>query len=541
MFQLTDIPRILPELMLLVLALLVLGSDVFERWGTDAAARLERTRAAAQLTAIGLGLIMVVVLVQSRLLFQVPEPGGNALLDIFINLGRNLQAGGPGGSPILSAFATDDLTMIARLLLIGAALVVVLFSFSYQPIGHPGEFYALLLMATLGMCVMAAATELILAFVGLELSSIALYVLAGYFKSDRRSAEAGLKYFLFGVISSAVLLYGMSLAYGFTASVNAASGAPATINTLFRSIGEAARVTDSQQRGLVMLAMLLIVAGIGYKITVVPFHSWVADVYEGAPTAITAFLATASKAAGFLLLYRLLTIAFAPLAGTPQAADPGGWTALLALLALVTLVAGNLLALPQESTRRLLAYSSIGHSGFILLAFLSFGATDAIDRASGGTALLFYLVVYALTNLAAFGVLTAFINTTGSDTIEELAGLGQRNQLLAILLTIAVASLAGLPPLAGFWAKFIVFMAAWQAGAIWLVVIALAMTVVSLAYYLRLLRPIWMQPATEATPIVLDGSLRGALLVTAALVLLLGLLPAPLWQILAGATVVAAP
>jgi NADH-quinone oxidoreductase subunit N len=538
-FQITDIPRILPELMLLVLALLVLGSDIFERWGRDTAAQIERGKAAAQLTAIGLGLVFFVALVQSRLLFTVPEPGQNALLNAVLNLGRNLQAGGPGGAPILSAFATDDLTMLARLALIGAALAATLLTFGYHPIGHPGEFYALLLLSTLGLCVMAAATEMILAFVALELSSIALYVLAGYFKSDKRSTEAGLKYFLFGVISSAVLLYGMSLAYGFTASASVGTAGPPAINTLFRSIGEAVRVSDTEQRGLIMLAALFIIAGIGYKIAIMPFHRWAPDVYEGAPTAITAFLSTASKAAGFLLLYRFLTGAFGGVAGSPQVESFEGWTALLALLALVTIVASNLAALPQQSARRLLAYSSISHAGFILLAFLTLGAADPAAQSAGAEALFFYLLVYMPTNLAAFGALTAIIGANGSDAIEDLQGLQQRSPLLAIVLTVVVASLAGLPPLAGFWAKFIVFMAAWQAGAQWLVIVALVMTIVSLAYYLRLLRPVWMQPAAGRAPIAVEPALRGALIVTAALVVLLGIMPGPIWNAIAAAAVTA--
>src|SRR5689334_8041665 len=227
--------------MLLALALLVLGTDVLERWGTDAQSQLERGKAAGQLTAIGLGFVFIVALVQSKFLFTVPEPSPetNQVLLYLITLGRNLQAGGPGGEPILGAFSTDTLTMIARMTFIGAAFLTTLLALDYRPSGNPGEFYALILFSTAGMNFMAAASELILAYISLELSSISLYILAGYFRNDKRSAEAGIKYFLFGALSSGILLYGMSLAYGFTASTNHAAGGQAVIATLFSEIAKA--------------------------------------------------------------------------------------------------------------------------------------------------------------------------------------------------------------------------------------------------------------------------------------------------------------
>jgi len=227
-FQLTDIPRILPELMLLVVAVLVLGSDILERWSGDPEEQAQRGRAAGELTVSMLGLVFVVALVQSKYLFTIGEPlqggGLSAVVNLFINLGRNLQAGGPGGEPILGAFTTDNLTMISRLVFIGAAFLTTLLALDYRPSGNPGEFYALILFATAGMSLMAAASELIMAYISLELSSISLYILAGYFRSERTSAEAGIKYFLFGALSSGILLYGMSLAYGAAAAANRGSG-----------------------------------------------------------------------------------------------------------------------------------------------------------------------------------------------------------------------------------------------------------------------------------------------------------------------------
>ncbi|MFO7169175.1 MAG: NADH-quinone oxidoreductase subunit N, partial [Chloroflexota bacterium] len=486
-----------------------------------------------------LGLVFVVTLVQSRFLFTVPEPSGNAVLDYLITLGRNLQAGGPGGRPILGAFATDEFTSVARLLLIGAALIATLLALDFQPLGNPGEFYALLLLSTLGMCVMAAANELILAYLGLELSSIALYVLAGYFHDRSTSAEAGLKYFLFGSLSSAILLYGMSLAYGLTASANRAAGGPPIIATLFSQIGAATAGVEPGTPALT-LAMVAIIAGAGYKIAAVPFHGWSPDVYQGAPTPVTAFLSTASKAAGFLLLYRLLTIAFPVMAGAPRLESFDGWTSLLALIALATLIFGNLAALPQTNAKRLLAYSSIGHAGFALLALLAFASANQADRSFGTAALIYYLIAYSLTNLGAFGALAAVGQALGGDDLADLNGLARRNLPLATLLTVLVLSLAGIPPLAGFWAKFFVFLAGYGAGALWLVAVAVLMTLVALYYYLRFLKAMWISPPAEDTPLPVAPALRGALVACTALVLLLGLFPNVIWDTLAGAAAIAA-
>ena len=540
-FQITDIPRLLPELMLLVLAVLVLGSDIFERWSSTPEAQIERSKAAGQLTAIGLGLVFIVALVQSKYLFTIGEPipgGAGALLNVFITLGRNLQAGGPGGEPILGAFATDHLTMIARLTFIGAALLTTLLALDYRPSGNPGEFYALILFSTAGMSLMAGASELILAYLSLELSSISLYILAGYFRNDKKSAEAGIKYFLFGALSSGILLYGMSLAYGFTASTNRAAGGQAVIGTLFSSISSAA-ATAQGDRTLLTLAMIFVIAGIGYKVAVVPFHSWSPDVYQGAPTPITAFISTASKTAGFLLLYRVLVTAFEAITGTPATEGFGGWTSVLAIIALATVLVGNLSALPQTNAKRLLAYSSIGHAGFLLLAVILWASQVPGDRVFSTAALIYYLIVYTITNLGAFGVLAVVAEAIGGDELADLDGLWQRNLGLTLMMTLLVLSLAGVPPLAGFWAKFFVFMTGYKAGAVWLVVIAVVMTIVSLYYYLRFLKAMWINAPRSSAPIPTPPSMNASLIASTVLVLVLGLFPNLIWTILNQATLVA--
>ncbi len=541
MFQITDIPRILPEILLLVLALLVLGSDVFEKWGRSPEAQLERVRSSASLTAIGLGLVFVIALLQSAYIpgTRAPEaPVGNAVLEWLLTILRNLQSGGPGGEPIIDAFATDHLTMIARLSFIGAAFITSLLCLDYRPSAHPAEFYALILFSTLGMCLMAGATELVMAYLAVELTSIPLYILAGYFRNDTRSSEAGMKYFLFGALSSGILLYGMSLAYGYAASA-AAGNITANDLTQFSRIAALSRDAGPGV-ALLTLGMIFVIAGVGYKVAAVPFHGWAPDVYQGAPTPITAFISTASKAAGFILLFRLLTVAFPGLSGGVSFGEElGGWTSVLALLALLTLIVGNLAALPQTNAKRLLAWSSVAQAGFILLALVAWAAPQSFDRNQGAAALLYYLVVYTLTNLGAFGALAAISLAVGGDEIADLNGLAQRNLGLAVLLTLCVLSLAGIPPLAGFFAKFYVFMVGWQAGARWLIVVAIVTTIVSLYYYLRLLKAMFIAPPASKEPLPAPPALTAAVSVAVVALILFGLFPNLLLGILSRVQAVA--
>jgi NADH-quinone oxidoreductase subunit N len=521
MFQLTDVPRVLPELLVIVLALLVLGSDIFERWADTDAARRERVRSSASLAAIGMGMILVIALLQSGYLYRLPE---DTPLNIFTNILRNLQSGGPGGVALVGAFATDHLTMIARLLLIGGALLAILLTLDDAPTANPGEFYALILFSTAGMCLMAGATEFILAFLAVELTSIPLYILAGYYRNEPRSAEAGMKYFLFGALSSAILLYGMSLAYG--ASVAALSGTSAANDlTQFVRVAQVAAGSGASS-GILTLGMLFILGGVGYKVAVVPFHAWAPDVYQGAPIPITAFIATASKTAGFILLYRLLITAFPQLGGSVALdAEFGGWAGALTLLGLLTLIIGNLAALPQTNARRLLAYSSIAQAGFILMALVALIAPLNSDRSQATSALLYYLLVYTLSNIGAFGALAVVALHSGGDELADLRGLARRNLPLAVLFAVCVLSLAGIPPLAGFFAKFFVFMVAWQAGGWVLVSIGVITTVIALYYYLRLLKAMFIDEPADAPPLPMPPAIGATLAISAALLLLLGIYP----------------
>lgn len=539
-FQLSDVPRMLPELLLLFLAMLVLGSDVFTRWGSDPEAQRERSRESGSLTALGLGLIFFISLLQSGYVYQLPAgfTTDNWFSGFFANIVRNMQYGVERGSsiavpvqelsPLLGAFATDDVTMVARLLFIGAAFLTVLLTMDVLPESNPGEFYSLIIASTLGMCLMAASNELILAFLAVELTSIPLYILAGYFVGGKQPSEGGMKYFLFGALSSCLLLYGMSLVYGYAAlTASAANVNTANDLTQFARIAELASV-EGTTSSLLMLGVVFMISGLGYKVAVVPFHSWSPDVYQAAPTPITAFISTASKAAGFFLLFRVTVSAFPGLAGSASFADAtdfSGWSGVLAIVAVLTLIAGNLMALPQVNAKRLLAYSSIAHAGFIIMGLMAWASPVSLDHSLGTSSLLYYLVAYTLTNIGAFGTLAVISLAVGSDNLQDLNGLAQRNLGLALLMAVFVLSLAGIPPLSGFFAKFFIFMAGWQSGAIWLVIVGVVTTVISLYYYLGMLKAMFITAPETREPIPVPTYIHATLIIAAVLVIALGVYP----------------
>ncbi|HYC00056.1 MAG TPA: NADH-quinone oxidoreductase subunit N [Candidatus Limnocylindrales bacterium] len=364
-----------------------------------------------------------------------------------------------------------------------------------------GEYYPLMFFAVAGVVVMAAATDLIVMFIGLETMSMAVYVLAGALKSQMRSNEASLKYFLLGAFASALLLYGIALLYVMTGT---------TVLGGIHSALSSGSLTGTDHL-VVVLGMGLVLIGLGFKIAAVPFHLWAPDVYEGAPTSVTAFMATAVKAGGFAALLRTAMVALAPL---HEQMVPILWIA-----AAVTMTVGNLVALRQASLKRMLAYSSIAHTGYLLV-----GVTAGTSEA--GAAVLFYLAGYAAMNLAAFGIMCAVARRgQPREAISDYAGLGQTNPMLAVAMTVAMLSLTGIPPLGGFIGKLYVFTAALDAGLFWLVGIAVFNSVISAAYYLGVVRTMYFDPpagAVEARP-------YAAVIVVAATVatVLLGVAPAP--------------
>ena len=366
--------------------------------------------------------------------------------------------------------AVDDYTTFFRILFIATLIAIVLGSYEFvnRHITHQGEFYALLLVSTVGAIYMAGARELLTAYISIELLSFSLYVGVSLAKNDTRSGEAGLKYVLLGGVASAMLLYGLSLIYGTTGT------------TTYDAIAEAL------ESGVVgtpafLLGLAFLVAGLGFKASAVPFHMWTPDAYEGAPLPITAYISATSKAATFALMLALFGTAL-----EPAKAD---WQWMLASLAVATMVVGNLIAIQQTNIKRLLAYSSIGQVGFMLMAITT------VSEASG-TALLLHLGGYLITNLAVFIAVIAFYNRTGSEEIEDFRGLAETQPYLALVITTALFSLSGMPLLAGFVTKFVLFQAAAEEGFLWLATVAVIMSTVSLYYYLKVIRQMYVvEPA----------------------------------------------
>ncbi len=406
-------------------------------------------------------------------------------------------------------YVVDNFSLVIKALFLLIGYVVVLLSTNEIEEGgyYEGEYYVLLLSSVLGMVMMASARDLISVFVALELLSIPSYMLAAWRKRDSKSNEAGVKYYVLGVFASAVMLYGMSLLYG------------AANSTKLVDIG--AKITATGRlAGVETLGIVFVIVGFGFKISAVPFHTWAPDTYEGAPTPVTAFFSVASKAAGFTALILMVYLTF------PQAKDvyqPFMW-----VLAVLTMSLGNLLALRQTNIVRMLAYSSVSQGGFILMPLAVAGTNGA--AASSLRAVMVYLVIYAATNLGAFAVVIAVSRKTHSGAISSFGGLFGYAPGLATLMTIFLASLAGIPPLGGWYAKFGVFRAVLDAGNGWgysLAVIAAINTVIATAYYINVMREMWMKPAPDGdvTPIRVPGSLQAALAITGILTVVFGVLP----------------
>ncbi len=405
-------------------------------------------------------------------------------------------------------YVIDDYALVLKGLFLLVAYVVVLMSQTELEEGgyYQGEFYVLMLCAVLGMVMMASSRDLISIFVALELLSIPSYMMAAWNKRSRKGNEAGVKYYLMGVFASGVLLYGMSFLFGVTGS------------TLLTDIG--ASLADGDLIGLEVVAVVFVICGFAFKISAVPFHQWAPDTYEGAPTPVTAFFSVASKAAGFVALMTLVFVAF------PGASDVYG--PLMWVMAALTMTLGNVLALRQTNIVRMLAYSSVSQGGFILMPLAFAGDPD-----TGGSALnavMVYLLVYAFMNLGAFAIVIAVSRKTKSGEISSFGGLFGYAPGLAVAMTIFVASLAGIPPLGGWFAKFNAFKAVLDAGttsAYVLAAIAAVNTVIAAAYYMRVLRVIWMDdaPDGDTSPIRTPAPVAAALAITVAGTIVVGVLP----------------
>ncbi|MEM9091000.1 MAG: NAD(P)H-quinone oxidoreductase subunit N [Cyanobacteria bacterium P01_F01_bin.53] len=398
-----------------------------------------------------------------------------AVADLF------LQWGAPDPIAFLGAFNGDDLGIVFRGIIALSAAVTIPMSVRYVERSGTAlaEFIAILLTATLGGMFLSGADELITVFVSLETLSISSYLLTGYMKRDPRSNEAALKYLLIGAASAAIFLYGMSLLYGL-------SGGETNLAVIASQIEAAS--PGEPPLGLI-IALVFVIAGIAFKVAAVPFHQWTPDVYEGSPTPVVAFLSVGSKTAGFALAIRLLLTAF------PMVAEQ--WRFVFAALAILSMVLGNVVALAQTSMKRLLAYSSIGQAGIVMIGFII--GTDA-----GYSSLVFYLFIYLFMNLGAFTCVILFSLRTGTDQISEYSGLYQKDPLLTLCLSLCLLSLGGIPPLAGFFGKIYVFWAGWQAGAYTLVLVGLITSVISIYYYIRVVKMMVVKEPQEMSDAVKD-------------------------------------
>jgi NADH-quinone oxidoreductase subunit N len=418
--------------------------------------------------------------------------------------------GGPDRAMFNGAYVVDDFALIMKGLFLAAGYIVVLLSTDYVDEGdyHEGEYYFLLLSSLLGMVVMASARDLITIFIALEMLSIPAYMLAGWRKRDLRGNEASLKYYLMGVFASAVMLYGMSLVYGVTGT---------TVLLQIGSLLGASVFTEP----VVTLGLVFLLIGFAFKVSAVPFHTWAPDTYEGAPTPITAFLSVASKAAGFVALIEIVFVGFL---GQHDVYQPLFW-----VLAAVTMTVGNLIALRQTNIVRLLAYSSVAQAGFMLAPLAVAGGTaDSSDNAL--QAVVSYLLIYGAMNLGAFAVVITVARKTRSGEIASFGGLFEYAPALAVLMTVFLFALAGIPPLAGWYAKFVVFRSLFVDASAWSSVLAVIVgvnSVIALFYYAGVARHMWMNPVPDEdrTPVPVTPSLWISLALTGVATIVLGVLP----------------
>ena len=404
--------------------------------------------------------------------------------------------------------STMPLISILKIVLLLLTIFVAWLSIDSDFTNHVGEYFALLLFATVAMMFLVSSENLLMIFVSLEFLSLCLYTMTAFNKQSIRSAEAALKYFLFGGMSAAFLLFGFSYVYGLTGELNLAG------------IGRELAVRKADP--LLITALIMIAAGFGFKVAAVPFHLWAPDTYQGAPGPTAAFIASGSKVASFFILAKVLAFGFSSASRTAAwRAFTTGWLPLFALLAAASVIVGNVAAIAQTSVRRLLAYSAVAHGGYAIIGVLAFGERGVMP-------LLYYVITYAVTVLGAFGVVALIEQRTGSDGFAAFAGLNKRAPLLSFCMLIFMLSLAGIPPLAGFFGKFYVFAAALGTGKdlalLWLVILAIAMSAVSLYYYLQVLKQIYVLPG-DTTPIRASWPAQLTIVLMAAAVVVLGVAP----------------
>lgn len=475
-----DFSLLLPEFLVTGLAFLVLTIDFF--------LRTEQKHYLGYLSAIGLTIILIVSFV-------------------FMWGKTDTLYGG--------VIRVDGYALFFKGFFLVLGVVVMLSSIEYvrRNLEHAGEFYAILLFTIVASMILAMSGELLTAYIAIELLSFGLYVLVSYDRYNPKSNEAGTKYILLGALSSALLLYGISQMFGLLGT------------TTFEGISRGLTAAGDLSPG-VMLGLVLIIGGLGFKLAAVPFHMWAPDAYEGAPIPVTAYLAVGSKAAAFAIVLRLFAEAFIP------AIDE--WQLIIIIVAVATMVVGNVVALVQTNIKRLMAYSSIGHVGYLLMGIAAIGAVDSEGKISvelshlASNGIMIHIVAYSVTNMAAFLAITAVFNATGKENISDYAGMARRAPILGLVLTVALFSLAGLPIFAGFASKFYLFNAVATQGLLWLAGIAIFTSLISLYYYLMVVRQMYIEAPEDPSPIrvpKLTMSVLGVLLLG---MVFLGVYPAPL-------------
>ena len=468
-----------------------------------------------QLSSIGPWLTLTVTAILILVLDALSPKGGKkacfsglALVGLVVAAFQTVGLWGKTGTDFAGMVYLDNFSCFFYMIfLLGAALTILISRQYLEDYGkNLGEYYALILFATLGMMLMAAGAHLIMIFLGLEVMSIAVYVLAGLFREDVRSNEASLKYLILGSFSSAFLLFGMAMLYG-------AAGC-----TLFLSELPQRLALETASHPMIFAGIGLLLVGFGFKVASAPFHMWTPDVYEGAPTCVTAYMAVAVKAAAFAAFARVFFVAF----GAFQV----DWTMLLWILAVATMTIGNITAIAQTNIKRMLAYSSIAHAGYLLVALIAANQLGAVS-------LLYYLLAYTLMNLGAFGVVILVGRKKDSYlNIYDYSGLAAQHPVLAASMALFMFALAGIPPTAGFVGKFYIFSAAIKAGYIWLAIIGVMNSLVSVYYYLRITVLMYMKPAeADLGPVSFSPAQTAVVAVTAAGVLLIGIFPGFLYNL----------
>ncbi|MHC2991406.1 NADH dehydrogenase, partial [Pontibacter sp. HJ8] len=432
-----------------------------------------------------------------------------SLLFLAIVFGINLLDWNDTQSYFSNMLTIDNYSVAFTGIMVLSTLMILPFTQHYitRNDENLGEYYALLLFSLVGAVMMVSYENMLMLFIGIEILSIAMYVLAGSDKSSLRSAEAALKYFLMGSFFTGVLLFGMVMIYGATGTFNI------TEISAVQAVG-----TDGVTNIMFVLGLLMIVIGISFKISAAPFHFWTPDVYEGAPTVFTAYMSTVVKTAGVAAFYKLMAAAFP--------ASYASWLPTLVAITVLTLVIGNIGAVVQQSVKRMLAYSSISHAGYLLMSLIAFNAYSE-------SAILFYSFAYSTATIAAFGVLQLVARQRGSEAFEAFNGLGKTNPLLAFAVTVAMMSLAGIPLTAGFFGKFFIFSALIEnPDMMWLIVLAVILAAVGIYYYFKVVIAMYMHPAGDQAPIAVSGIIRIMLIILTALTILLGIVPALVSDIL---------